>query len=141
MGRLRSIVELGSSVAIAEAFVLYASHEPERVYDLANALATVSGVLFGFLLTAVAMLASLPERRLIENMRRTGHYRVLMQGAFFACALHFMTLVSALLALFSEGMLSLVLLTVAIAVEVYAVLRTAQAGNRFRILFHALEGA
>lgn len=140
MASVRSVVEIGTAVAAAEVFALYASHEPARIYDLANALATVSGVLFGFLLTAIAMLASLPERRLVENMRRTGHYRVLMRGAFLACAVHFSALIAALLALFTEGVVATSALTMAIGIETYAILRTAQSGNRFRILFNALEG-
>lgn len=141
MARVRSVVEIGIALAAAEVFALYAGHGAERVYALANALATVSGVLFGFLLTAIAMLASLPERRLIENMRRTGHYRALMGGTFAACGVHFSALVASLLALFSQGLASVCLLTMAIALETFAILRTAQSGNRFRILFNSLEGA
>lgn len=140
MANVRSVVEIGIAVVAAAVFARYASHEPARVYDLSNALATVSGVLFGFLLTAIAMLASLPERRLIENMRRTGHYKVLMRGAFLACAVHFAALITSLLALFTEGGIAAGVLTAAIGIETYAILRTAQSGNRFRILFNAIEG-
>ena len=140
MKSVRSVVEVGVAVAAASVFAICANHEPARVYNLANALATVSGVLFGFLLTAIAMLASLPERRLIENMRRTGHYRVLMRGAFLASGVHFCALVVSLFALFTEGRVAVGALTVAIGIETYAILLTARFGNRFRILFNALEG-
>lgn len=140
MARIRYIAEAVVALGGATAFALFATREADRLYDLSNALATVSGVLFGFLLAAVAILASLPDRRLVINIRRTGHYGALMRGAFLACGAHFAALVVSLLALFSEGAVVQWLLCTAIAAEIFAVLRTAQCGNRFRILFDAMDG-
>jgi hypothetical protein len=118
---------------------LFAGYDVARLYNLANTLATVSGVLFGFLLTAIAMMISLPDRRLIANMRLTGHYRVLMKGTLRACGAHFAALAISLLAAFSEGRFLEWAVMLALSVEVFAILRTAQAGRRFWLVLEALE--
>lgn len=136
---VRFVAEAIFALACGLAFLLCANYDPARLYSLANTLATVAGVLFGFLLTAIAMMVSLPERRLVANMRLTGHYGVLMKGTLRACGFHFMALAIALFAIFAEGKLLAYAVAIALAVEVFAMLRTFQSGRRFWIVLEALE--
>ncbi|MEN7430399.1 hypothetical protein VA599_06545 [Chromobacterium sp. TRC.1.1.SA] len=45
-------------------------------------LAQVSVTMLGFLLAALAILASIAGHRLVRNMQKTGHYRVLLSCFF-----------------------------------------------------------
>lgn len=42
-------------------------------------LAQVSATMLGFLLAALAILASIAGSRLVQNMKKTGHYSVLLK--------------------------------------------------------------
>lgn len=136
---LRYILEISVALACGLTFLLLGTYDEARLYGLANTLATVGGVLFGFLLTAIAILVSLPERRLVANMRLTGHYGVLIKGTLRACGTHFCALTVALLAVFSEGRAIACVVTIALVVEVFAILRTVEAGRRFWVIFEAME--
>lgn len=49
---------------------------------LLSLLAQVSATMLGFLLAALAILASIAGTRLIRNMKKTGHYGVLLNRFF-----------------------------------------------------------
>lgn len=51
-------------------------------YEIAKLIATISATILGFLLTAVAMLTAIMDRKLVENMRKTGHYRIFIVDCF-----------------------------------------------------------
>lgn len=135
----RYVAEIAIALVCGLAFFLFADYDPARLLSLANTLATVAGVLFGFLLTAIAMMVSLPERRLVANMRLTGHYSVLMRGTLRACGVHFVALIVSLVAVFSVGVFLEVAVSLALAVEALAIMRTAQAGQRFWRVLEVLE--
>ena len=136
---MRYAVEAGIAALLGLALFFYGDYEAGRLHALADTLATVSGVLFGFLLTAVAMLISLPERRLVANMRRTGHFGVLLKGTLRACGVHFCGLIFALIAVFADGRPLEALVSLALAAEAFAILRTAECGGRFWNVLEALE--
>ncbi len=135
----RYVAEIALALACGLAFFVFADYDAARLYSLANTLATVAGVLFGFLLTAIAMMVSLPERRLVANMRLTGHYSVLMKGTLRACGVHFAALIVSLVAVFSAGKFLEVAVSLALAAEALAIMRTAQAGQRFWRVLEVLE--
>ncbi|MDC5633594.1 hypothetical protein OFN06_18795, partial [Acinetobacter baumannii] len=45
-------------------------------YEIAKRIASICGNILGFLLTAVAMLTAVMDRKLVENMVKAGRYRV-----------------------------------------------------------------
>lgn len=137
----RSIFEIGISVAMVEAFFLYGSQDASRIHDLADIVSSVSGILFGFLLTAIAMLTAMPENRLMLNMKRTGHLQSLLQEMIAGCALHFATLSLSLLAAICEGAASRILLTAALATLVGAIIQTGSAGRKLKFVACALYTA
>lgn len=138
---LRFAGEALLSLGCGAAFYLFAKYDAARLYSLANTLATVSGVLFGFLLTAIAMMVSLPDRKLVANMRLTGHYGVLVRGALQTCGFHFLALSVSLLSIFLEGRALAIVVGIALVCEVFAILRTFQSGRRFWVILEALDAA
>lgn len=59
---------------------------------LATAVASSSGTILGFLITAIALLASVMDRTLLKNLRATGGYKALISGSFVCAALHLVLL-------------------------------------------------
>lgn len=136
-----SIYEVGTSAIIAEAFYLYGTKEPSRIHDLAEVSTTVSGILFGFLLTAIAMLTAMPENRLMHNMKKTGHLQTLVSETVAGCTLHFITLSLSLVSAVSEGMMSRIFLTLALAALGAAIIRTGSSGRKLKLVSSALYSA
>lgn len=54
----------------------------------AGALAQVAATMLGFIVAALSILTAVVNNRLMRNMQRTGHYRVLLREMFH-CALAF----------------------------------------------------
>ncbi len=78
------------------------SFQPVDIAALANALASSSGTILGFLITAIALMASVMDRSLLKNLRATGGYRVLISGSF-TCAALFLVLLGLSLSLLLPG--------------------------------------
>jgi len=56
--------------------------QPQDIRGLLSLLAQVSATMLGFLLAALAILASISGSRLIRNMQKTGHFKVLLHRFF-----------------------------------------------------------
>lgn len=68
--------------------------ENDALRQAASTTAQVAATMMGFLLAALAILASIANMRLLRNMQRTGHYQVLLArmlitSVYFFCALIF----------------------------------------------------
>jgi hypothetical protein len=61
---------------------LLAGLTPSDLRTFVGLLAQISATMLGFLLAALAILASIAGQRLLRNMQKTGHYRVLLQRFF-----------------------------------------------------------
>ncbi len=69
--------------------------------SVAATLASVAATMLGFLIAALAILASVANMRLLRNMQRTGHYQVLLIRLLI-CAVAFGVLLAfSLVALFA----------------------------------------
>lgn len=62
--------------------------ETATLTTIASATASSAGTILGFLITAIALLASVMDRNLIRNLRSTGGYQVLIRGSFTCGAVH-----------------------------------------------------
>lgn len=125
-----------SGCAVAWKFGCY---DQNRIWSLGASLASVSGVLFGFMLTALAMIVTMPERQLMANLRKTGHHHQLIVAMFWTAAIHFVTLVFALSAAFLVGTPSRFSVFVAIGFEVVALIETVDAGHKLWLVLDALD--
>lgn len=82
------------------AFLLLSQNGEIQPRLIAGTFSTVTGILLGFLVTALTVLTAVSDRRLSINMQKTGHYRHLFDRIFESCVLLFAALVIALVCLF-----------------------------------------
>lgn len=69
------------------------------IKGLLPVIAGVAATMLGFLVTALSILMTLSGHRLIENMRRTGHMKRMVNGFFVAGIMFLGTLVFSLISL------------------------------------------
>ncbi|HDS1797561.1 TPA: hypothetical protein QEM76_000195 [Pseudomonas putida] len=82
---------LGAAL-VAYSFYRWPGVDTAQLYSASGVIAGVCATLLGFLVTAVAIVTALVDKTLIANMRKTGHYRVLMRDTFLTCAMLLLTL-------------------------------------------------
>jgi len=55
-------------------------------YELAKQIASIAGVILGFVLAAISILTAVMDKTLISNMMKTGHFKSFVKQAFYGCA-------------------------------------------------------
>jgi hypothetical protein len=65
----------------------------------AGSIASIAATMLGFLIAALAILASIAGQRLVRNMQRTGHYTKLLKLFFWSATAYLVTLIVATSAL------------------------------------------
>lgn len=55
---------------------------PADLRSAAGVIAQIGATMLGFVLASLSILATLANTRLVRNMQRTGHYRVLLRRMF-----------------------------------------------------------
>lgn len=73
-----------------------ADYDVATQVSLASAVASIAGTMLGFLLAALAVLASIAGSRLLRNMQRTGHYQVLLHRLIISAGFFLFLLLAAL---------------------------------------------
>lgn len=101
-------------------------------------LGSVSGVLLGALLTAMAILAAMPESPFIVNLRKTGKQADLVDDFFAAIALQFVGLLT-LVPLVFLAATPPTWLAIAVGLTVVASFRTVFIAQRFRLILSVLN--
>lgn len=66
-------------------------------------IAQVSATMLGFLIAALSVLASISGQKMIRNMQRTGHFRVLLRHLFWNSGAFGLTLALSLAGIFHKG--------------------------------------
>ena len=64
-----------------------ALQDQSAVLAFAGSVASIAATMLGFMLAALAVLASISNTTLVERMRKTGHYDDLLHTIFFGCLL------------------------------------------------------
>lgn len=107
---MRTSVKLKESFKIlSAAFIAFAFYKRDfnflssDITTLASAVASSSGTILGFLITAIALLAAIMDRDLMRNLRATGGYKVLIVRSFVCAALYLILLVLSLCLLLPWG--------------------------------------
>jgi hypothetical protein len=72
------------------------SFQASDLSTFASAIAGSAGTILGFVITAIALMASVMDRDLLKNLRATGGYKTLIKGSFVCAALHLILLALAL---------------------------------------------
>lgn len=97
---------------------------------LLGLLAQISVTMLGFLLAALAILASISGHRLIRNMQKTGHYKVLLNRFFANVVAYGVAASIALIAYVTKTSLSTATLLAVLSI-LYASLLLVDLGWRF----------
>ena len=87
------------SAGVGYSFERWSNVDPAQIYSATGVVAGVCATLLGFLIASVAIITALVEKTLFANMKKTGHYKVLMDEAFLTCALLLVTLAISTIAL------------------------------------------
>lgn len=101
-------------------------------------LAQISATMLGFLLAALAILASIAGHRLLRNMQRTGHYQVLLKRFFVNTVAFGMATFVALLAYLSNTYIHQATLGASI-VFLFSALLLVDVGWRFWLVLSSLS--
>ena len=96
------------SVAVAASLTYMAANSQIQfssldINDIGTVIAGAAGTLLGFLMTAIALMASIMDRDLLKNLRATGGFSVLMRRAFTSAGLQLLLLIVAISLLYPWG--------------------------------------
>ncbi|HDY98753.1 MAG TPA: hypothetical protein ENH72_09700 [Pseudomonas sabulinigri] len=91
---------LSCLLAVALAWLVHTSNTiptlGDDIHNVISLFAQISATMLGFLIAALSILASISGHRLLRNMQRTGHYRVLLRRFFINSAAFAAAMVAAL---------------------------------------------
>lgn len=102
----------------------------EALRALASAAASLGATMLGFMLAALAVLASINHLQLVSAMRRTGHYKDLLATLFLGCVFMLLCLVGGLLLLFGQHATA-AWVSVLAGLHVGALVSTVDIGRKF----------
>ena len=108
------------------------------IYQEVGQFASISGVLLGFLIAALSILTTIGDRQLIVNIRKTGHFTVLLREMFFASNAFLLTLSLSLLCLFVPLPYAAHLTAAVVAIFVFSTGMLVSAGRKFYIVLSNL---
>lgn len=107
---------------------------PEALIGISTTFSTVAGTLLGFLIAALSIVAALTDRQLLSNMRRTGHYKVLINETYACASVCLVVVIVSVISLFVDGFALLVLLTIGTGLMALAALLLVASGRKFYLL-------
>ena len=93
-------------------------------------LSSVFATLLGFIITAIALLASLLDKPLLKNMQKTGHYKRLMTDAFYTCLVLLVLVLTCWIGLMLQSKHQEIVAAILIGLVVMSMLCLLQTGRR-----------
>ena len=104
LAKLPELLKISIAIVITWMFHRYNfSFQPSDISTLAGVIAGSSGTILGFLITAIALMASVMDRDLLRNLRSTGGYRSLISSSFLCACLFLILLASSVCLLLPWG--------------------------------------
>ena len=140
--KLIELFKISAAILITWLFHRYNfSFQPSEISTLAGVIAGASGTILGFLITAIALMASVMDRDLLKNLRTTGGYRVLISGSFVCAFLYLLLLASSVCLLLPWAGEKQLLLLLNVFIGSLAAIQLASAGIGFyRIIMSISRG-
>lgn len=105
--------------------------EDTTLRGAASAYASVGVTMLGFMLAMLAVLVSVSDRRLLRNMNRTGHLKVLLKKVYWTGGYFAVSMISSLVALFLSAEKLLYGISIASGALVGALFLLSLVGNSF----------
>lgn len=72
----------------------------EDIADIIGVLLTLSGTLLGFIFASLSIMTAMMDKRLVQNMKKTGHYQVLLSELFYSAGTFLLVMLVTLATLF-----------------------------------------
>lgn len=129
---------LGLSGAVAS-WLFVSSLGAGDVRLIAATYSAVAGTMLGFLVAALAILTAVLNRRLMQNMIKTGHYYRLLSELYWASSFFLSTLIISLASLFLNGIYLCGGVSIASGTLSVAVLLLMAAGRKFMLVMEYLR--
>ena len=107
--------------------------------EIGSVSAAISGTLLGFLITAFSILATILGRPLLRNMRKTGHFHILLQELLLAGIAFLIVLILAFFILFTDGEWQKYMTTFCAGSMCFALSLLSSAGNKLIKTFLFLQ--
>lgn len=142
LAKLIELFKLTAAIFITWLFHRYNfCFQPGEISTLAGVLAGSAGTILGFLITAIALMASVMDRDLLKNLRSTGGYRSLISGSFVCACLFLLLLASSVCLLLPWGGEKQLLLLLNVFIGSLAAIQLAGTGLGFyRIIMSISRG-
>lgn len=139
-GRLIELCKVIASAAITWLFYREGFRfQAGELSTLAGAVAGCAGTILGFLITAIALMASVMDRDLLKNLRTTGGYSSLIGGSFLCASLYLLLLAFSVCLLLPWGGGTELLLHVTVFVGALASIQLASTGLGFYRIIMAIS--
>lgn len=117
---------------------LTSAHTVGALHEIASAFAAVAGTLLGFAIAALSILTAVVDRRLVVNLRKTGHYSRLLSELYYSATGFLVALLAALVCLFLSGLPLHVGVATMTAAMVFATALLVSAGRKFAMVMEHL---
>lgn len=104
----------------------------------AGSVASIAATMLGFMLAALAVLASINNTTLVERMKKTGHYDNLLRTVFFGCMLFLLIALSGFALLFGAPRVGWHL-SALLGLHVAALLSLLDIGRKFHLVLTNLR--
>lgn len=102
-------------------------------------IAQISATMLGFLIAALAIIASITSHRLVRNMQRTGHFRVLLRHIFWNSGAFGVSLILSLACIFYKGNAFYWLALAALLGVMYSIMLLVDVSYRFWLVLGNLD--
>ena len=112
----KTIALLSAATSFAAGYFMYMAPLSKPNSDqISSLIASVSGTMFGFLLTSIAILTSVMDKSLLANLRATGGLKFIIDRLFFCCGLLLIVMLTSIVLLFVDTPKKLACLQVGLA--------------------------
>lgn len=122
------------SVAVAYWFFRDGAPTPSQLGAIQAAITSASGTLLGFVITSAAILLALPDRPLVDNMRKTGHLHNLLVQLVLTGGVLLVLLVCSILGNFVIDFAAKCLATATVFFGVWAIQLVIAVGRKFHLV-------
>lgn len=126
------------AVAVGAAAYRYAP-DPTITRGFLSAVAGIAATLLGFIVAALSILTAVLNRRLIINLRKTGHYDDLVSELFHAAVAFLVAMISALVSMLIPDAFLPVMIGIVASCSSYALAIFSIAGKKFGLVIKFLQ--
>jgi len=110
----------------------------EELKNIASILISLAGLMLGFLITSIALITSVMDKKIVSNMKKTGHFKRLIDDTFLTCILFLAVILFSIVSLFIYGSIFCCVFTVVISFSTLSLLYLIEAGRRFATIISLL---